>query len=306
MHNDEFTEECIAFAKVAQIQPSICMAFNKGLDMMASCTSAGIMSKQDQHAHPTMLHYRNLDWSMELLRKLMCRITFSRQGEIVADTISYAGYLGSLTGVRKDLSVSLNFRTDWSSTTGYLKLLGLVLANKRAPIGWTLRQYLTMPVPPPFDILVEEIRSSPSSPFYIILCTHNQFVSIAKFIDPSRNYVVTTEDSMLQTNTDLDDSGCCKAVSPHLELRCAAIQSAIERHRVLTEELAVQIASKSASDEPLLMKQILTSLSKFPVTNEGTHFTVVMDPALGKIVDGRIYPIAIHPPPDYVARVKTD
>lgn len=59
-----------------------------------------------------MFHLRTLDWSGTKLRRIIIELDFlaSEGGPAVARTLTYFGYVGVLTGVRRGLSVSLSRR----------------------------------------------------------------------------------------------------------------------------------------------------------------------------------------------------
>jgi hypothetical protein len=56
-------------------------------------------------AEARMLHFRTLDWGMDPLRGVLVQLEFVRSGsrdpeEVLARTVTYAGFVGVLTGVR--------------------------------------------------------------------------------------------------------------------------------------------------------------------------------------------------------------
>lgn len=97
-----------------------------------------------------MVHFRTLDWGMDSLRRVLVHLDFVLEpdGEVVASSITYAGFVGVLTGVRKGLSLSLNFRgvhNDSGSIMANLRYyghLGMVLLGLRPSISSLLRGYL--------------------------------------------------------------------------------------------------------------------------------------------------------------------
>ena len=97
-----------------------------------------------------MVHFRTLDWGMPALRRVIVHLDYISEpdGPVIASSITYAGYVGVLTGVRKDLSMSLNFRPNridngkfWADAK-YAWHLFLVLFGWRPSISTTLRQFL--------------------------------------------------------------------------------------------------------------------------------------------------------------------
>ena len=111
LHSDEQTEELRGISEASGVPMYLLVAYNVFLDLLMGCTSGGVMVK-DPEAETTMMHFRTLDWSMPLLRQAIVQFDFIEGvgGEVIASTIGYVGFVGALTGVRKGLSVSLNFR----------------------------------------------------------------------------------------------------------------------------------------------------------------------------------------------------
>jgi hypothetical protein len=124
------------------------VAYNVFLDLLMGCTSGGVMVA-DELGH-TMMHFRTLDWSMPLLRQAIVQFDFVERpgGEVIARTVGYVGYVGVLTGVRKGLSASLNFRPyhnahglSWANVRYHWNTL-MVLLGQRPSISTLLRDCL--------------------------------------------------------------------------------------------------------------------------------------------------------------------
>lgn len=86
---------------------------------------------------------------MPSLRRVLVILDFVLEpgGEVVASSITYAGFVGVLTGVRSGVSLSLNFRAvrsegGWGEGLRYYWHLALVLLGFRRGIGSILRGYL--------------------------------------------------------------------------------------------------------------------------------------------------------------------
>lgn len=106
------------------------VAYNTFLDLFSGCASGGVRTRvptslssrfgDDENAESsrkaawrkaaksskvelneaTMVHFRNLDWGMPVLRDLLIRVEYTREGRVVARAVTYVGYVGVLTGVR--------------------------------------------------------------------------------------------------------------------------------------------------------------------------------------------------------------
>jgi hypothetical protein len=125
------------------------VAFNVFLDLLMGCSSGGAAVRDIDSSSPSstkMVHFRTLDWAMPSLRRVIVILDFVLEpdGEVVASSITYAGFVGVLTGVRRGVSMSLNFRAvrsegGWMEGVRYHWHLGLVLLGFRRGIGSILR-----------------------------------------------------------------------------------------------------------------------------------------------------------------------
>jgi hypothetical protein len=129
------------------------ICFNVVLDLLMGCSSGGAAVRDEAPASGTeakMVHFRTLDWGMPSLRLVLVHLDFvlGPHGEVVASSITYAGFVGVLTGVRKGLSLSLNFRGVHDGSGGlvtsmrYHGHLGMVLLGLRPSASSVLRSYL--------------------------------------------------------------------------------------------------------------------------------------------------------------------
>ena len=100
VYSAEETEEMRGISHASGVEMFLIVALNTFLDLMMGCTSGGVRTKEGQGARAKMLHFRTLDWEMEPLRKLVVQVEFVREGRVVGKSITYAGYVGVLTGVR--------------------------------------------------------------------------------------------------------------------------------------------------------------------------------------------------------------
>jgi hypothetical protein len=129
------------------------ISFNVILDLLMGCSSGGAAVHDATSASGVgakMVHFRTLDWGMPSLRRVLVHLDYVLEphGEVVASSITYAGFVGVLTGVRKGLSISLNFRGVHDGSKGllgdlrYYGHLGLVLFGFRPGVSSLLRGYL--------------------------------------------------------------------------------------------------------------------------------------------------------------------
>lgn len=129
------------------------VGFNVILDLLMGCSSGGAAVQGGNPASSTgvkMVHFRTLDWGMPSLRRVLVHLDYVLEphGDIVASSITYAGFVGVLTGVRTGLSLSLNFRgvhndsSNLLANARYYAYLGMVLLGLRPSISSVLRRYL--------------------------------------------------------------------------------------------------------------------------------------------------------------------
>jgi hypothetical protein len=127
------------------------ISFNVILDLLMGCSSGGAAVRDENSTSGTkMVHFRTLDWGMDPLRRVLVQLDYVLEpnGDVVASSINYAGFVGVLTGVRKGLSLSLNFRGVHSGSgeilanLKYYGYLALVFLGLRPSISSTLRSYV--------------------------------------------------------------------------------------------------------------------------------------------------------------------
>jgi hypothetical protein len=150
---------------------------------------------------------------MEKLRPLIVQLEFVRDDDpekVLATSVSYAGFVGVLTGVRKDLSMSLNFRPVHDTSKNFAFYLNhlLVLLGRRPSISSLLRQCL---VPsssnskrlgwvsklPTLYHIMDDIPSQPTTAAYLIFSDGQRTVTMEKDVKTAitrfdRNFIVVT------------------------------------------------------------------------------------------------------------------
>jgi hypothetical protein len=113
-HCPEETKELKGMAKASGVALYILIALNVLLDSLLGCTSGGVIASLDKKGErrapgleeERMLHFRTLDWGMDPLRSVLVQLEFIRSKsdepeKAIARTITYAGFVGVLTGVRR-------------------------------------------------------------------------------------------------------------------------------------------------------------------------------------------------------------
>jgi hypothetical protein len=202
------------------------------------CSSGGAAVHDNNPLSPSsikMVHFRTIDWAMPSLRRVLVILDFvlEPEGEVVASSITYAGFVGVLTGVRRGVSMSLNFRAvreresegwgRWMGDLRYYWHLGLVLVGCRRGIGSTLRGYLVPRRGRGTAAAAAAVDSSASElPFYAeiveLSCRERPVLSTAYYLCVSSGRETTVIEKDLKTaklrsstefivvtNADIDD-----------------------------------------------------------------------------------------------------
>jgi hypothetical protein len=117
VYSSEETQELKGIAKASGVDLYFLVALNVLLDSLMGCTSGGVLTKpekrrevesnpwDEEERRPRMMHFRTLDWGMDELRSVLVILEFLKSKsetpeKVIARTITYAGFVGVLTGVR--------------------------------------------------------------------------------------------------------------------------------------------------------------------------------------------------------------
>ncbi|TPX23886.1 hypothetical protein DIZ76_013229 [Coccidioides immitis] len=248
----EETEEIRGISKATGIDMYLLVAFNVLLDLLMGCTSGAALTKEPRDEEAKMLHFRTLDWSMDGLRKLIVQLEFVRSPDVetvLATSVTYVGFVGVLTGVRKGLSLSLNFRPNHNANTawGNLRFYGshlLVLFGIRRSISSLLRQcllpsttfasswigwFLRKKPPNPQDVSLDLISSVlpkiPTTAAYLVFCDGKSAIAMEK---DHRSAVVHSSSSFIvATNSDVEttDPSYKASLGSHAGLQATSNES---------------------------------------------------------------------------------
>jgi hypothetical protein len=110
LYSPEETQELKGISKASGVDFYFLVALNVLLDSLMGCTSGGVLTyperrKKTEDRTPRMMHFRTLDWGMDELRSVLVVLEFVKSDSetpenVIARTITYAGFVGVLTGVR--------------------------------------------------------------------------------------------------------------------------------------------------------------------------------------------------------------
>ncbi|KAK5683157.1 hypothetical protein LTS10_004688 [Elasticomyces elasticus] len=316
VHNKEESAEIKGISKATGVPLYLIVCFNVLLDLLMGCSSGGA-TVGDGDGGQKMLHFRKLDWDMPTLWRIVVMLDFVTEsgGPVVASSITYTGFVGVLTGVRKDLSLSLNFRPCrndngkfWSDVKYTWHLL-MVLLGCRSSIASVLRTYLLsglmrQPVDPDcsrapcYTDIVQSFAAgdgpsmSTSTACYLCFCSGTETTVVEKDrvtarVRSSSDFIVITnnDEEGLSTYNERAEQGSTRAldlaeiVGEARERK----QCAEENWRRLRGEQTTINQSSRISNLPKTA-DVVTLVQQYPTTNEMTHFACVMDPQQGTIV----------------------
>jgi len=234
LYSSSETDEIRGISRTAQVPMYLLVAFNVVLDLLMGCTSGAVRSLEvGQPLHESkMLHFRTLDWGMDPLRSLIVQLDFiksktSTGRKVLASSVTYVGFVGVLTGVRQDLSMSVNFRAVHNASCRrdhfkfYLHHV-LVLLGLRQSISSLVRSYLfdesdekVCGKPKSLRSVADEVPAKRSTAAYLTFSDGNSTVTIEK--DYKTAIVRQSQSFIAITNHDLDPGEGSDAVEPSLE-----------------------------------------------------------------------------------------
>jgi len=282
VYSKEETEEIRGISKATGVPIHRVVAYNTFLDLFSGCISGGAQARTGSRT--TMLHFRNLDWEMEPLRDMVIRVEYLVNGKVVARGVTYAGYLGVLTGVREGLSISLNYRARINSESSTFQnrihhirlLLGL-----EPSIASQLRQILLSPEPvPTLKELASTFNKMKASSCYLTFCTPSEVLIVEKDL---KSAVIKTSDQFLAvTNHDANTEEWTPEYWREMLAKERALVSSgargIVEESMERKECLCQLWRMKGLD-PVSVDDLKLWLRKHPVRNELTHFSCVMDPS---------------------------
>jgi len=203
----------------------------------------------------------------------------------VAEHSSFAGYLGVLTGVREGLSISFNYRARIKSEStlfqNRIHHLQLLLGQKPS-IATQLRHVLLSPDPvPPLEELASKFKTMKTSSCYLIFCTPSEVLVMEKdlksaVVHTSKEFLsVTNHDEVMETwSHEYWQEMLAKQHFLEVSGAREIVDESVDRKECICE------LWKSKGDEPVTVDDIKVWLRKYPIRNELTHFSCIMDPSV--------------------------
>lgn len=309
--DQEENAELKGISKATSVPIYLLVCFNVLLDLFMGCSSGGAAIR-DNKGGKKMVHFRTLDWDMPALRRIIVQLDFvtERGGPVVASSITYAGFVGVLTGVRKDFSVSLNFRPNrfdsgspWPDAQYRWHLL-LVLLGYRPSIASILRSYLVPQraasllsyegIVKPCAAGKPQASMITSTACYLCFCSGRETTVVEKDRITARSrshteFIVVTNNDEQQQADRLRGPDAASEMASYQGVIAEIIEEAQERKQCAEQNWQNVISTRGSGalqgGQSMLMEiqDVVDLVQRYPTTNEMTHFACVMDPSEGTI-----------------------
>lgn len=189
--DQEFIEELKGISKYSELPLGEIFFVNFMYEIFASCTS---IITQDNEGN--ILHGRNLDYGFkDQFVNLMTRLEFYENGEFLFEGDGIAGYVGIITGLKKNsFTVSINERF----STNYLDTLYQIIFKKAQAVPFFIRRVLGKAKN--FNEAVELFKNEEfGAPCYLIVSGINKNEGVVITRDRSDVYNIS------QINTDKEN-----------------------------------------------------------------------------------------------------
>ena len=287
LHYKEEDEELRGICQTTGIKMWLLVALNVLLDIFMGCTS-GAARVGDEQDGTRMLHFRTLDWGMDPLRKLVVQLDFIRKpgDNIIASSITYVGYVGVLTGVRKGLSMSLNFRPNhdrsgrFANFRFYFHHL-LVLLGYRPSISSILRQQLlpsqtsshcAKATTPTLESIEQTLPSTSTTAAYLIFSDGDRTITMEK--DHHTATVQSSGTFIVALNHDEAQEGSVESYVPNEQAVSQTLQAT---NRQDIGEDGVESKNMALNDNKAEEKSPELGPSKEPDLSENLQATGMQD-----------------------------
>mmetsp|Transcript_9546 Transcript_9546/g.26746 ORF Transcript_9546/g.26746 Transcript_9546/m.26746 type:complete len:457 (+) Transcript_9546:257-1627(+) len=256
-----YSDEIKAMAKVAGIPVGKAALLQLVYEAAAQCTAFLTTGKDG-----VPIHARTMDWEMDFLKPLTVTLIFFKGGKEIFRGPSWAGYVGILTGLKKNAySVSVNFRladgTFWDNVK--------CAAANAWPIGFLVRECLSNRSSYAEAVAALEL-SDLIAPTYFVVCGVNPGEGILLTRGRSQSIQPLTlsgRRGIVQPNQDHWDSQACNDVMNSRERRQLGY-------------LQLEQMEHALRDDPFAALWLL--LSQEPIWNDITVYGAVMCPATGE------------------------
>ncbi|KAI0171500.1 beta subunit of N-acylethanolamine-hydrolyzing acid amidase-domain-containing protein [Pestalotiopsis sp. NC0098] len=308
VYNAEEMKEIKGIASATGVDLYLLVTLNNLLDCLLGCTSGAVLVKPTARKtatrvsdEPRLMHFRTLDWGMDGLRDLLVVLEYvdSRNtgSKVLARSITYAGFVGTLTAIRPNHSCS---------TRALRHHQLMVLLGRRRSIGSILRSTILDSRPdvtgstPVLDLKerAQKFSSLRAPPCYIVLCDGDEVAVIEKDLNTGKTR--SSKDFIVHTNHDVDhdvekhpDEYAKASFLGHEEwleestnrMECFERKWLRHLHRNQTHATARDASGKVGDlvPHPVTESTLKRWVSSGTTMADCTHFACVMDPKTGQI-----------------------
>ncbi|KAI0473833.1 beta subunit of N-acylethanolamine-hydrolyzing acid amidase-domain-containing protein [Xylariaceae sp. FL0804] len=294
--------EGLAFA--ARVPLHLIVALNGLLDVLLGCTSGAVP---------------DAGLGMDPLRDLLVVLEYVDSSSedptrVITRSVTYVGFVGALTAVRKDLSVSLNFRPNHDYHNRNLRWHQLlVLLGRRQSIGSHIRSLMlktsTLQVRDEglsTDDTISEVEATstsyletqaralasiPSAPCYLILRDGHEAAVIEKDYDSvkseQRQKIISSSfniDDWIEESVDRLE---CVQKKWDRHVKSATTKRSRKRQTPanFTDAETSSAGKPDGTETPQISVTEVTLgkwMSEYPTVNECTHFSTIISPTVGR------------------------
>jgi hypothetical protein len=272
LSTSEETAEIRGISRETGIDLYMLVSLNVVLDLLMGCTSGGVRVGDGESTK--MVHFRTLDWGMNPLRDLVVKLEFVKDDapdKVLATSVTYVGFVGILTGIRKNLSASLNMRAvhDSRRNPAFYFNHFLVLLGVRQSVSSLLRQIILpgsnkshdqLSNTSTIDEIIAKVPGIPTTAAYLIFCDGATTLTLEKDLDSaversSNSFIITT-------NHDQDpNSATAEAMADdekHAGLRLAG-----------SEQTAAEFIDESKTRQACMQKKWDLQAQKYKSSQRG-------------------------------------
>jgi hypothetical protein len=251
-----YKEELQSIAKVCEIPFGQLVILQLMYELSACCTS-GVF-----YLDGIPLHIRTMDWPLPQLKKLTIEIQWTRGGQLVYQSLTWAGYIGCMTGMKAgNCSISLNYRTLGDSLTSNLKRL----AQSKWPGGYLIR-YVMESGMKCTDIIQHLCEAELVAPCYLIVCG-DKSENCVDIVRSRSDYQLSQldNDRLVQTNCDPFPGGQCSS----------NILWSFERQK-MAHDVITRLQKENKEGQ---LSDPVSAFCQHPIINEETVYITLMIPS---------------------------
>lgn len=269
-----YKEELMSISKLSDVKYTTLLGLNLGIDFLCGCTSAGVK------VNDNMVHLRNMDWDLNILRKLTCQIDYYRGNKLVFSSIQWVGFVGTFTAVKPGVSLSLNYRKDKSVT---IRQVYNIIFGRQVPMSFQIRNVFENETD--YEQISQYFQTTKSCSCYILICSSKTCTLIAK--DEHNTLAPKTNGTRLvQTNHDHDLETRGGQWVGHNRLSHSQYARWCDGDELLLNSKERWLSCHDLIDRCRFLPQILNSP---PVCNSQTIYSVIMNPLHGTFDVIKVY-----------------